>query len=88
MLSKDTAYLEDDAQTETSQCYLDAISDKSEQSITAWYIRAMMNNNKVVFKVDIGAEVTAISKEAYYHSLSMKFEGYNNMAPIKQQPTV
>ena len=56
---------DDDVQTVVSHRYLDAISDDSECSVTAWYIQAMVNNNEVVFKVDTGAEVTAISKEVY-----------------------
>ena len=65
MVSEDIPDPDDDGQTETSPCYLDAINDECEQSVTAWYIRAMVNNNEVVFKVDTGAEVTAISKEVY-----------------------
>jgi len=65
MVSKDTFNADNDVQTEPSQNYLDAISDDSDHSVTAWYIRAMVNNHEVVFKVDTGAEVTAISKEVY-----------------------
>ena len=65
MVSEDTFNADDNVQTESSQNYLDAISDDSDHSVTAWYIRTMVNNHEVVFKVDTGAEVTAISKEVY-----------------------
>ena len=58
MVSKDTSNANDNVQTESSQNYLDAISDDSDHSVTAWYIQAMVNNHEVVFKVDMGAEVT------------------------------
>ena len=64
-ISEDTPDTDDDVQTEVSHRYLDAISDHSECSVTAWYIRGMVNSNEVVFKVDTGAEVTAISMEVY-----------------------
>jgi len=65
MVSEDTFNADDDVQTDPSQNYLDAISDDSDHSVTAWYIRAIVNNHEVAFKVDTGAEVTANSKEVY-----------------------
>ena len=65
MLSEDRFNAEKDTSTETSHQYLDAISDQSLRPATAWHIRAIVNNTEVVFKIDTGAEVTAISKKVY-----------------------
>ena len=56
-----------DDTTETSDStpqFLDAVSHQSTTT-TAWHIRAMINGKEVIFKIDTGAEVTAISKEVY-----------------------
>ena len=58
-----------DIQYETSEepsdyNFLDAVSSQSSTT-TAWHIRAYVNDREVVFKIDTGAEVTAISRDAY-----------------------
>ena len=58
-----------DIQSETSEepsdyNFLDAVSSQSSTT-TAWHIRANVNDQEVVFKIDMGAEVTAISRDAY-----------------------
>ena len=56
---------EDNSSTETSHWYLDAISDQPSGPTTAWHICIIVNNAEVVFKINTGAEVTAISKKVY-----------------------
>ena len=64
MLAEDRPNTEEDSpSTETFHRYLDAISDQPSRPATAWHIRAMVNNTEVVFKIDTGAEVTAISPQ-------------------------
>ena len=58
-----------DIQSETSEepsdsNFLDAVSSQSSTT-TAWHIQVNVNDREVMFKIDTGAEVTAISKDAY-----------------------
>ena len=69
-----------DIQSETSEepsdyNFLDVVSSQSSTT-TAWHIRANVNDREVVFKIDTGAEVTAISRDAY------KAIGHPNCNPL------
>ena len=54
-------------QSETSDStpqFLDAVSYQPTAT-TTWHLRVTVNGKEVVFKIDTGAEVTAISKDVY-----------------------
>jgi len=44
--------------TQTQYVYLNAVNNKSDKQ---WHITALVDKNSVLFKVDTGAEVTALS---------------------------
>ena len=56
--------LPDDSSETSDSHFLDAVSDQSATT-TTWHIRVKVNGKEVVFKIDTGAEVTAISKDVY-----------------------
>ena len=56
--------LPDDSSETSASHFLDAVSDQSATT-TTWHIRVKVNGKEVVFKIDTGAEVTAISKDVY-----------------------
>ena len=59
--SDDTTEISDS----TPRLFLDAVSHQST-STNAWHICVTVNGNKVVFKIDTEAKVTAISKEVWW----------------------
>ena len=58
--SKTVSTLEDDRTLDTA--FLDTVSSRQDN---AWYTTASINGKEISFKLDTGAEVTAISKETW-----------------------
>ena len=62
----------------TETLYLAAIGDNSVVFPMCWNVQLLLNNHKVSFKLDTGAEVTAINEWSYQSIGSRAYKNLRN----------
>ena len=73
---------------DTKTLYLDAVGDNSVVFLTYWYIQLLLNNDEVSFMLDTGAEVTAITVQAYQFLLTCLQNSQKQLGGPNNHPLV